>query len=169
MEKNSGLWRCLWCIIIDLFRAFDCMHDLLIAKLEAYGFQTDELNLAYDYLSSKTQRVKIKKTFSYWKDTKYGVPQGSIFGPLVFNIHLCEVFYFREDLDITSYADDTTIYTVKENKQSVINTLEASSLPLFAWFTSNLMKAHSDKSHLLLNCSEPSTTLIDGSSIESNT
>ena len=145
------------------------MHDLLIAKLEAYGFQTDELNLPYDYLSSKTQRVKIKKTFSHWKDTKYGVPQGSIFGPLVFNIHLCEVFYFLKDLDITSYADDTTIYTVKENKQSVINTLEASSMPLFAWFTSNLMKPHSDKSHLLLNCSESFTTLIDGFSVESST
>ena len=51
----------------------------------------------------------------------------------------------------------------------VINTLEASSLPLFAWFNNNFMKANGDKSHILLSCSEPSTALIDGSSIESNT
>ena len=60
-----------------------------------------------------------------------------VLGPLLFNIHLCDLFYFLEDLDIASYADDTTIYTVKENKESVINTLEASSLPLFAWFNNN--------------------------------
>ena len=81
---------------------------------------------------------------------------------------LCDFFYFFKDLDIGSYADDTTIYTVKENKESVTNTLEA-SLPLFTWCNSNFMKANFDKSHLLLSCSEPSTALIDGSSIESNT
>ena len=101
--------------------------------------------------------------------TEYGVPQGSILGPLLFNIRLCDFFHFLEDLDIASYADDTTIYAVKENKESVINALEASSLPLFTWFNNNFMKANSDKSHILLSCSEPSTALIDGSSIESNT
>ena len=101
--------------------------------------------------------------------TKYSVPQGSVLSPLLFNILLCDLFYFLEDLGIASYVDDTTIYTIKDNKNSVINTLEASSLPLFTWFNNNLMKANSDKSHILLSCSEPSTALIDGSSIESNT
>ena len=78
-------------------------------------------------------------------------------------------FYILEDLDIASYADDTAIYTVKEKKESVINTLEATSLSLFTWFNNNFLKANSDKSHLLLSCSEPSTALIDGSSVESNT
>ena len=115
---------------------------------------------------TRKQRVKINETFSSWKNIEYGVPQGSILGPLLFNIHLCDLFYFLEDLDIASYADGTAIYTVKENKESVTNTLEASSLPLFAWFNNNFMKANSDKSRILLSCSEPSTVLIDGSSIE---
>ena len=85
------------------------------------------------------------------------------------NIHLCDLFYFLEVLDIVSYADDTTIYTVKENKESVINALEASSLPLFTWFNNNFMKANSDKSHILLSCNEPFTALINGFFIESNT
>ena len=85
-----------------------------------------------------------------------------ILDPLLFNIHLCDLFYLLEDLDIASYADDTTIYTVK-------NTLESSSLPLFTWFNNNFKKANSDKSHIFLRCSEPSTALIDGSSNESNT
>ena len=157
-------------LLTDVSKAFDCIpHDLSIANLEPYGFQTDALDLVYDYLSNRKQRVKMNETFSYWKDIEYGVPQGSILGPPLFNIHLCDLFYFLKDLDIASYEDDTTIYTVKENKESVINTLEASSLPLSAWLSSNFMKANSDNSHILLSCSEPSTALIDGSSIESNT
>ena len=70
-------------LLTDLSKAFDCIpHDLFIAKLEAYGFQTDALNLVYDYLSNRKQRVKINETFSCWKDIEYGVPQRSILGPL---------------------------------------------------------------------------------------
>ena len=86
-------------LIAELSEAFDCIpYDLIIAKLEAYGFQTDALNLVYDYLSYRKQRVKINETFSSWKNIKYGVPQGFILGSLLFNIHLCDLFYFLEDL-----------------------------------------------------------------------
>ena len=61
---------------------------------------------------------------SFWRDIEYGVPQGSILGPLLFNLHLRDLSYFLDDVDAASYADDTTLYTVKENKDSVINTLE---------------------------------------------
>ena len=154
-------------LLTDLYKASDCIpHDLIIAKLEAYGFQTDASNLVYDYLSNRTQRRKINETFSCWKNIEYSVLQGSILVPLLFSIHLCHPFYFLEDLDIASYADDTKIYTVKENKESVINALEASSLPLFKWFNNNFMKANSDKSHILLSCSEPSTALIESNTKE---
>ena len=56
-------------LLTELAKAFDCIfHGLFIAKLEAYGFQTDALNLVYDYLSNRKQRVKINLTFSCWKD-----------------------------------------------------------------------------------------------------
>ena len=99
---------------------------------------------------------------------EYGVLQGSILDPLLFNIHLCDLFYFLDNLDIASYADDITLYTVKENKESVLKVLETSSQKLFKWFKNNFMKANSDKSHLLLSCNEPSTLVIDGSSIGTN-
>ena len=111
----------------------------------------------------------MNETFGSWRDIKYGVLQGSILGPLLFNIHLCNLFYFLDNLDIASYADDTTLYTVKENKESVVNALETLSQKFFKWFRTNFMKANSDKSHLLLSCNEPSTLVIDGLSIEINT
>ena len=86
--------------------------------MEAYGFQIDALRLVRDYPSNRKQRVKLNET---WRDIEYGVLQGSILGPLLFNIHLCNLFYFLDNLDIASYADDTTLYTVKENKESVLN------------------------------------------------
>ena len=88
-----------------------------------------ELKLVYEYLSIKKQRVKINEVLNSWKDIEYASPQGSILGPFFINMHLCDLFYFLENLDIANYAGDT-IYTVKENKEPVINALETSSLLL---------------------------------------
>ena len=113
---NGGVFGAL---LTDLSKAFDCIpHDLIIAKLEAYGFHIDALKRIHDYLSNRKQRVKVNDAYSSWKNIFYDVPQGSILGPLLFYIHLCELFYFLEDLDIASYADDTTIYMVSEKKKS---------------------------------------------------
>ena len=57
----------------------------------------------------------------------YGVPQGSTLGPLLFNIHLCDLFYFLENTDIASYADDNTIYSAQKNRETVNYTIEISS------------------------------------------
>ena len=112
---NGGAFGAL---LTDLSKVFDYIpHDLIIAKLEAYGFQIDALRLVYDYLSNRKQRVKLNEAFSSWRDIEYGVLQGSILGPLLFNIHLCNLFYFLDDLDIASYADDTTLYTVKKKQR----------------------------------------------------
>ena len=163
---NGGVFGAL---LTDLCKAFDCiLHDLIIAKLEAYGFHIDALKLIHDCLSDRKQRVKVNNAYSSWKDIFYGVPQGSILGPLLFNIHLCDLFYFLEDLDIASYADDTTIYTVSEKKESVIRALETSSSLLFGWFNNNFMKANSDKSHLIMSCAEATTAVIDGLPIDSS-
>ena len=163
---NGGVFGAL---LTDLSKAFDCIpHDLIIAKLEAFDFHIDASRLIHDYLSNRKQRVKVNDTYSSWKDTFYGVPQGSILGPLLFNIHLCDLFQFLEDSDIASYADDTTIYTVNEKIESVISALETSSSLLFGWFNNNFMKANSDKSHLIMSCIEATTAVIDGLPIDSS-
>ena len=106
-------------LLTDLSKAFDCdLHDLIIAKLEAYGFHIDALKQIHDYLLNRKRRVKVNDAYSSWKAIFYGVPEGSILGPLLFNIHLCDQFYFLEDLNMASYADDTAIYMVNEKKKN---------------------------------------------------
>ena len=95
----------------------------------------------------------------------YGVPQGSILCPLLLSIHLFDLLYFLEDLDIVSYADD--LYG-KRKKESVISALETSSSLLFGWFNNNFMKANSDKIHLIMSCAEATTAVVDGLPIDSS-
>ena len=74
---------------MDLSKAFDTInHELLIAKLHAYGFSTDSIQLVLSYLSNRWQRVKIDGTFSSWAELTQGVPQGSILEPLFLNIYI---------------------------------------------------------------------------------
>ena len=90
-------------LLTDLSKAFDFMtHDLLIAKLHALNFDMNALNLIFDYLTGRKQRVKINSSFSSYLDIFHSVPQGSILGPLLFNIFLCDLFLFVEEVDIMS-------------------------------------------------------------------
>ena len=138
-------------VLMDLSKAFDCMnHDLLIAKMYAYGFSKGAVTMIRNYLTNRWQRTKINTSFSSWAELLTGVPQGSVLGPLLFNIYLNDLFWENELTDVCNFADDTTFYSCDQELDIVLKKLEHDSLIAIEWFEANYMKLNVDKCHLIV-------------------
>ena len=156
-------------VLMDLSKAFDCIrHDLLIAKLHAYGFSCEALTLINNYLTNRQQRVKVNGSFSSRKSVVRGVPQGSVLGPLLLNIYIDDLLLFIQDSDICNYADDTTIYTCNKNLDNTAHKLENDCTVALKWLADNFMKLNADKCHLLVlgqKCDNPVTVRIGSTNV----
>ena len=150
-------------VLTDLSKAFDCLnHELLIAKLAAYGLDQHSLRYILSYLTGRKQRTKINYTYSSWSSIKCGVPQGSNLGPLLFNIYINDIFYFVNGNNLTNYADDNTPYAICDDVNSVIKNLENQSSVLQRWFTDNYFKMNSNKCKLIITDKHEHTANING-------
>ena len=149
--------------------AFDCLpHDIIIAKLNAYGFDMKALNFIYDYLRNRKQRTKIDNAYGFWQNILYGVPQGSILGSLLFNIDLCDLFFVMNHEAIANYADDNTPYLSGKNIDEVVRFLAESSRVIFKWFSDKQFQANASKCHVLLSTDEHVQVKIGAAQFENN-
>ena len=137
-------------IAVDLSKAFDSVsHSLLLSKLRAYGFSDSALCLTRSYLCGRKQRVKIGNSFSDWNTIKHGVPQGSILGPLLFNLFINDLTYFVVDANLRLYADDTTQYLANRNPNALQSTSQNSVDVLQSWFECNYLSVNEAKTKVL--------------------
>ena len=138
-------------LMMDLSKAFDTINqELLIAKLYAYGLDRKSVLLIRNYLTNRWHRTKINSSFSSWQSLINGVPQGSVLGPLLFNIYLNDLFYFIEETEASNYADDTNIHACDMNLNNLLKRLEHDALIAVEWFESNYMKINRKKCHILI-------------------
>ena len=108
-------------ILMDFSKAYDCIsHDLLTARIEAYGFHRNALKLVYNFLTNRMQRVKIGSTYSSAKQISLEIPLGSVLGALLFNIFINDFFLIEMESGICNFADDTTIYACDTSIEAVI-------------------------------------------------
>ena len=136
--------------LTDPSKAFDCLpQDLIIVKLHAYGFDKASLRLTHIYLTDRYKRVKISNSYSLWSLIKHEVPQGSILGPILFNIFLCDMFFMIDNMHTASYGDDDALYSAGKSQYDLETKLQKTSVKLFKWFHENGMKANQDKCHFL--------------------
>ena len=136
---------------MDLSKAFDCIpHDLLIAKLHAYGLDEDALALVYSYLKRRKQCVRIKNTYSSFQEVIPGVPQDSVLGPILFNFYIDDLFLFIKQATLHNYADGNTLAYFSKSMPDLVNTLEKETGVALSWLENNEMTANPEKFHAIL-------------------
>ena len=96
------------------------------------------------------------------------VPWGSILGPLLFNIDICDLFFVNITSDIANYADDTTPYECDQHCDNLINNMELTVEKIFNWFEFNNLKANASKCHFFLSPYQHTSININGSVIKSS-
>ena len=139
---------------VDLSKAFDCLqHDLIIAKLHAYGFDIQASKLIYSYLSNRIQsvkvKVKVKVAYSSTRTVLSGVPQGSPLGVILFNIQFNDIFYITDESGLYNFADDNNLSAIGDTVEEAKSTLKQQTTNVLKWFDENDLIANPEKFDLM--------------------
>ena len=154
-------------VLLDLSAAFDTIdHDKLLNLLDvSFGIRGDALKWFRSYLHNRTQSVKIGESFSDSHTLKFGVPQGSVLGPILFTIYTTPLgkFIRKHGLTFHLYADDTQLYLAfkpssASSKLDAISRIEKCVEEIKIWMTNNLLKLNEDKTELIVITSRDSSS-----------
>ena len=129
----------------DMSKAFDSLHHpLMLAKLKAYGVNDNSIRLLNSYFTDRFNRVKLGPVVSSWERVSRGCPQGSAFGPLLWNIFQNDLTY-DISTNLNMYADDHQFYDMSSNLADVHANLTVSAEVASNWYSSNFLKGNFDK------------------------
>ena len=136
-------------VLLDLSAAFDLVDpDLLLQKLQVYGFKNDILSFVKSYLTNRYQAVWVDHALSEFLPCPVGVPQGSNLGPLLFLIFYNDLPYLL-DCAADAYADDTTLTVTGDNITDISEKMTSNCELVTNWMKGNKLKLNATKTHLL--------------------
>jgi hypothetical protein len=139
-------------IFADFAKAFDVIdHSLLLKKLEKYKLSPNLVKIIKSFLENRQHLVSINQNNSMYLEQKYGVPQGSILGPLLFSLYINDLPLHVTDSSCEMFADDTTLHTKESKIETLTDKLQT---------TLNQMVTWSDQNHMALNPKKTKCMLI---------
>jgi hypothetical protein len=138
-------------IFLDLAKAFDTInHGILLKKLSIYGIRNTQLKWFESYLENRMQLVSCNGSKSPLKEINYGVPQGSILGPLLFILYINDLPSVAPDLFFLLFADDTNIFNSHSSLEVLINRTNSDLENIAEWFRSNKLTLNLDKTNYII-------------------
>lgn len=147
------------CIFVDLAKAFDTVnHDILVEKMRKYGFRGAANSLIRTYLHNRSQCVRIDGILSSSEAVTCGIPQGTVLGPVLFNLYINDLLMMETRGDIISYADDTAVVYQEESWEKLKETAENDFLSILSWLNRNQLTLNSFKTTFLCFSSYPRPT-----------
>ena len=148
--KAASIGQLSGVVLVDLSAAFDLVSpDLLIQKLEVYGFDDSARQWIVSYLTNRYQSVWIDHVLSDFKENSIGVPQGSNLGPLFFLVFFNDLPTFITG-SIDCFADDSTLGATAKKVGDIGNKLSSDCDHLSSWMKANSFKLNADKTHFLV-------------------
>ena len=154
IQEHINTSHMCFLVILDFSKAFDCVaHDILIRKLHSYGMGKRSLRWFASYLGNRTVCTKFDDEISDPLPISSGVPQGSVLGPILFNIYAADMASFISNGLVFQYADDTQILlsVAKDNldEQTVNNMISRCLEEAKGWSTKNYIKLNETKTKVL--------------------
>lgn len=148
-------------ILVDFRKAFDLVdHNILLRKMELYKLNQNTLKWFRSYLTDRKQKVSFKNAQSDYENVKYGVPQGSILGPLLFLLFVNDL-PLHTNVMTDLYADDATIYDIRTSKEEIERKLQTAVINLASWCKKNGMVINTDKTKAMIITTRQRRSRID--------
>ena len=171
--KNLDEGKKVLGIYFDLQKAFDCIsHDILLTKLENYGIRGPMHDWLKNYLHNRKQYTIVNNVSSNIASIKYGVPQGSVLGPLLFLIYVNDISTVIPDNSLKLFADDTNLFLFGKNLSELEQRANCCLEKMDIWFKSNKLSLNVDKTCYTLftgrapECNNSLNLLINGHCIK---